>query len=599
MIEFRILGPLEIVENGRPVIVGAPKVRALLVMLLLHRGEVVSIDRLIDALWGERPPATAAKTVQVYVSNLRKALGDGLLVTCGRGYVLEAEADRVDAELFATLSSDGRAALEAGNPRAAAERLRQALGLWRGPPLADFAYEQFAQSAIARLEETRLEALEDRIDADLVAGEQGLVGELEGLVAEHPLRERLQGQLMLALYRSGRQADALERYRCARESMVDQLGLEPSPRLQELERAILAQDPALEAPPRMSSFQPAAAARRTRRGGWLIAAVAAVLLAVLIAAAVQLSGSGSGSARVPANSVAVINPRSDTVVSWAPVGSRPGPIAFGSGSLWVANLDDQTVSRLDPRSLQTLRNISLPNPPTGLAAGAGAIWVAQSNPVATAVSLSAIDPQFDHLETNRPFPNPFGGTAAVATQGASVWVAPSSGLLTQLDPATGHRHSFDPNSGPTAIAVGAGGVWLTDSDANNVTRVDPTGVLTHTAVGNGPTGIAVGEDGVWVTDSLDDTVKRIDPALQSVTTTIPVGRSPAGVAVGAGSVWVANSADGTVTRIDPHTNRVIATIPVGGSPQAITIADGRVWVTIDAQPIERTNLATSSEHPQD
>ncbi len=177
LVEFRILGPLEIVEHGRPVLLGAPKVRALLTVLLLHRGEVVSTDRLIDALWGERTPATAAKTVQVYVSNLRKTLGDAVLVTRGRGYVLMTELEQVDLDRFEALAGEGRRLLAAGDARAAVERLREALGLWRGPPLADFAYEPFAQAPIARLEEARLEALEDRIDADLATGElAGLVG---------------------------------------------------------------------------------------------------------------------------------------------------------------------------------------------------------------------------------------------------------------------------------------------------------------------------------------------------------------------------------------------------------------------------------------
>jgi YVTN family beta-propeller protein len=595
LVEFRILGPLEIVEHGRRVAVGAPKVRALLAVLLLHRGEVVSSDRLIDALWGERAPATAAKTVQVYVSNLRKALGIGLVVTGGRGYVLETGADQVDADRFKALSAEGRSALEAGDPRAAAKRLREALALWRGPALADFAYEQFAQTAIAKLEEARLEALEDRIDADLAVGAQaGLVGELEALVAEHPLRERLQGQLMLALYRSGRQADALEHYRKTRQSMVEQLGLEPGPRLQELERAILAQDPALDPPTRESRPGPAAVARR-RHGGWLIAAAGAILLAALVGAAIKLSGSGSVRVRIPPNSVAVIDPQTNTLVASGPAGTRPGPVVFDAGSLWVANLDDQTVSRIDPGSLRTLHTFPLPDPPTGLAAGGDSIWVVESNAQAPTVSVNAIDPQFNLLGATKRLTNLWaGGPGAVAARGNAVWVAPSSGLLTRLDPATSQTvRQLDPNSGPAAIALGSdGAVWLTDSEADNVTRVDPTGALTPVPVGNGPDGIAVGDGAVWVADSQDDTIVRIDPVTVSVSTTIEVGRSPAGIAVGAGSVWVANTGDGTVTRIDPRTNRIQAVISVGGSPQAITIADGRAWVTVDQETIKPTDLAS-------
>lgn len=227
MIEFRVLGSLEVVEGDRPVALGGPQQRALLAVLLVHRGESVSSDRLIDALWGEQAPASAVKIVQGYVSNLRRVLGDGLLVTRGGGYLLQAEPGQTDLDRFESLVAEGRRALQEGDAPTAAARLRDALGLWRGPPLADLAYESFAQAEIARLEESRLAALADRIDAELALGEHArLVGELEALVREHPLRERLVGQLMLALYRSGRQADALETYHRARE-WLSELGLEP------------------------------------------------------------------------------------------------------------------------------------------------------------------------------------------------------------------------------------------------------------------------------------------------------------------------------------------------------------------------------------
>lgn len=213
MIEFRILGPLEVADCGRRVVVGAPKVRALLAVLLLHRGEVVSTDRLIDALWGERASETAAKTVQVYVSNLRKALGDGVLVTRGRGYMLQAEPRQVDVDRSETLVAQGRGALERGDALTAATLLREALAVWRGPALADFGYESFAQAEIARLEEVHVATLEDRIDADLAAGEHAwLVSELEGLVREHPSRERLRGPAdarAVSIRATGRRATGL------------------------------------------------------------------------------------------------------------------------------------------------------------------------------------------------------------------------------------------------------------------------------------------------------------------------------------------------------------------------------------------------------
>jgi YVTN family beta-propeller protein len=337
----------------------------------------------------------------------------------------------------------------------------------------------------------------------------------------------------------------------------------------------------------------AASRSRVRRGRALATATGAVVVAGLAALAALRFAPGAG-VHVGPNSLAAIDPRTNKVVGSVPVGTRPGAVTFGFGSLWVANQDDQTISRVDPGSLQTLGNITLPNPPTGLAAGAGAIWVAQADPAEASVSLSAIDPQFNNVGPARRFATLYpGDTAAVATQGATVWLAPGSGDLTQLDASTTKilRH-IDPNSGPTAIAVGDGAVWLTDPAANTVTRVAPTGPLKAIPVGNGPGAVAVGAGGVWVADSLDDSIKQIDPSTQSASTTIPVGRSPVAVSVGAGSVWVANSGDGTVTRIDPRTDKVLAKIAVGGSPQAITIARGRVWVTVAPQTIKPTQ-ATS------
>jgi DNA-binding SARP family transcriptional activator len=246
-VDFRILGPLQVVRDAEPVGLGAAQQRALLSVLVLHRGEAVSIDGLIDELWGERAPVTAAKTVQVYVSQLRKALGAGVIVTEGRGYRLAIAPEAVDVGRFEALRAEGRRALADGDAARAKERLCSALELWRGEPLADFAYEPFAQAAIGRLQEARVAALEDRIEADLALGSDGeLIPELESLIASNPLRERLRGQLMLALYRAGRQADALAAYRQTSELLREELGLEPSRVLRELERSILEHDASLD-----------------------------------------------------------------------------------------------------------------------------------------------------------------------------------------------------------------------------------------------------------------------------------------------------------------------------------------------------------------
>jgi DNA-binding SARP family transcriptional activator len=246
-LEFRILGPLEAWDGGREVTLGGPKPRALLALLLLHANEIVPADRLIDELWGTDSPEDAAGALRINVSRLRKALPPDALTTRSPGYVLQIEPDALDLHRFERLVDEGRGLLARGLAADGSERLRDALSLWRGPALVDFAYESFAQAAIARLEEIRLAAVELRIDADLALGRHDeLVGELEALVAEHPLRERLRGYLMTALYRSGRQAEALEAYQDARRALVDGLGIEPSPALQKLERAILRHDPALD-----------------------------------------------------------------------------------------------------------------------------------------------------------------------------------------------------------------------------------------------------------------------------------------------------------------------------------------------------------------
>ncbi len=245
--ELRILGPLEVVVDGSPVSVPGPKQRALLALLVLYANQVLSTERLIDELWGDDPPATVRTVLQGLVSSLRKELGPDVIVTRPPGYVIELEAGQLDLERFESLVGQGREAAEAGDPTAAAARLSEALGLWRGAALADLVDERFAGPAISRLDELRLAALESRIDADLSLGRHdALVAELEALVADHPLRERVRGQLMLALYRSGRQAEALEAYRDVRRLLVDEIGIEPSTRLQALERAILRHDPALE-----------------------------------------------------------------------------------------------------------------------------------------------------------------------------------------------------------------------------------------------------------------------------------------------------------------------------------------------------------------
>jgi DNA-binding SARP family transcriptional activator len=252
-IEFRILGPLELSADGRLLLLGSPKQRALLALLLIHANEAVSRERLIEELWAEAAPASVESAFHVYLSRLRRLLesagAGGALIREAHGYRLQVEPEQLDVNRFDHLVGEGSEALAAGKADVASERLRQALALWRGPALADLQSEHFASIAAARLEERRVSAIEQRLEADLaLARHRQMIGELETLVAEHPYRERLRAQLMLALYRSGRQAEALRVYQEARRTLVDELGIEPSVQLQRLEKAILNQNPSLEAP---------------------------------------------------------------------------------------------------------------------------------------------------------------------------------------------------------------------------------------------------------------------------------------------------------------------------------------------------------------
>jgi serine/threonine-protein kinase len=309
--------------------------------------------------------------------------------------------------------------------------------------------------------------------------------------------------------------------------------------------------------------------------------------AVLLGAALLAFALGRGSAvRVPpieGNAVAAIDPGSGRVTEQILVGAGPEGIAYGSRSLWVANIDDGTVQRIDPASGRVVRTSSLGDTPTSLATTRDAVWVVGSRPNRFSFTVTRIDPHFFPLGTKQTgIPSVVAGSdGSVGTHRNEVWVAPSFGLLSRLDPRTGRFvQKIDPNAGPSSLAVADDAVWITDSDRNTVTRLDSSGRGLKTIdVGHGPSAIAVGAGAVWVADSLDDAVVRIDPRTRRPTDKIPVGRAPVGIAVGAGSVWVANAQDGTVMRINPNTHAV-KSIDVGGSPQQIVVAAGRVWVTV-------------------
>ena len=390
-LRFNVLGELEAVRDGAPLDLGPRKQRAVLAALLLSANRVVPTERLIDDLWGDEPPETARAALQVHVAGLRKALGEDSvrLVTRSPGYVLEVEPGAVDLERFNELCARARAESD-GALRS--ELLAEALALWRDVPLAGLHGEPFAVAARPHLEELRLGALEQRIDADLDLGRHAaLVAELDTLVAEHPYRERFRGQQMLALYRSGRQADALAAYRAARQASIDDLGLEPGPELRSLERAMLEQDPALAAPDAPPSATAPEAAHRPRRR---VLVGAAIALAGLAAAAVLLAVLGrddSPTLSVAPNSVAVIDAATNEVVARSPWAFGPVPIASGRGFVWVGNLEDRNLTRIDVAKRANAGTFALGRrTPTGLAVDRGVVWVGHGLAGASAWSTRSL-----------------------------------------------------------------------------------------------------------------------------------------------------------------------------------------------------------------
>jgi len=585
-----MLGSFDVVENGDSIPLGGRKQRALLAILAIHANEVVPVDRLIDDLWGEQPPGSAPSTLQTYVSRLRRHVGsgDGVAIAFGAGgYALRTDPASIDSQRFTRAVGD----VNGGSAAERAQRLSEALALWRGAALADFRYEQFAQVEIERLEELRLGALESRIAADLECGRHAeLVPELETLVAEQPLRERFREQLMLALYRSGRQAEALEAYRSGRRRLVDELGIEPGPRLQELERAILAHDPALEVPAGGSVL-------RRPRTAWLVLAVTLVSLAV-VAGAILLFRDDLSAARasvvVRPHSLAVINPATNTVVADPRIGGWPMPVTQGGGFVWAANTGDDTVSRIDPARRLVLDNF-FATTPLDVVWRNGVMWIANGNSYDSANppgggTVERYDVATGDLLQTRIAAPADDLLTYVAASEDGVWAGdPRGARVLRLDPRTARIVRQVPTTiQVSGMAAGLRALWVSDAINDAVYRIRPAGddVTARINVGNGPRDIAVGADAVWVVGEHPRSgVWRIDPRLNQVVAHIPVAATANSVAVGAGSVWVTSrtpghAGPGSLTRIDPRTNRVVATIDLGFSPQGVVVANGLVWVAV-------------------
>ncbi|MFF4258019.1 BTAD domain-containing putative transcriptional regulator [Streptomyces sp. NPDC001663] len=571
--EFGLLGPLRVLRSGSALPLGGPRQRAVLALLLIEADKTVPLDRLVDEVWGDDPPDGAVTSLQTYVFHLRRTLEPDrargspaeMLVTQGRGYLLRVDPATTDAGRFEESVRKGRAELDAGRYAEAGRTLRAALGLWRGAVLEDLGDYGFVRREAARLEDVRLSALEARIDADLALGRHAaVVGELEQLVAAHPLRERLCAQLMLALYRCGRQAEALAGYRRLRDRLADELGLDPDESVQQVHQAVLAHDPAVAVPQRRAV--PVTARRRRIPAPVVSFAAIAALCVGLISGA-----SAPRSVPVPldANTVGAVTGGGGPPVQ---VGQSPDGLAWGAGSVWAANSGDDSVSRIDPQT-RAVQLIPVGSGPVAIAVSGDDVWVANSGDRTVSRINASVDRVVDTVEVgNLP--------SAVAVGPAGVWVALSGdNAIRRIDPESGRvGPKVAVGRAPTGIGVGKHAVWVANSLDDTVTPVDAaTGQARGPIpVGTGPRSVSVTEDAVWVANGGSLTVSRIDTHT-GIVTSQEVGDGPRTVAAGPEGVWVSNEYDATVVRLDLRTARPVRTVHTGSSPRGLALAGETVW----------------------
>jgi ABC-type transport system substrate-binding protein/DNA-binding SARP family transcriptional activator/sugar lactone lactonase YvrE len=609
---FGMLGPLTVQRDGSALNLGGRQQRAVLALLLCEAGHAISVGRIADALWGEQPPASFQATVQTYVFHLRAILepdrprgsaGHVVVTEPGGNYRLDLSDSPLDASAFEDLVRRGRLALETGEPGEARSLFDQALGLWRGEVLADLAALDFVVPVAARLHELRLSTLEARIDAELALGHhRTAAAELDRLVADHPLREELHAQRIVALYRSGRQSDALAAFRELRTRLRDELGVEPSPPLQELNTRVLAQDPALrwvgadgalavvngepdaaapDGPASLVATRPTGRSilqvfRRpwSRRAVAVSAAVVVVAAAGTTAAVIALYRSPAR-ANLVANSVGAVRPDGSIAAAVA-VGTNPVAVAYGHGALWVANRADGTVSRLDPQTPSVGKTLHAGAVPEALTVTSDDVWVAN----VAAGTVTRINIRGNRLaDTVKVGSEP----TAIASDAHGVWVANrGDNTIQRIDPDSGKvDEPIDVGAHPDGIAVDGDTVWVANGGDGTVSRIAwRTNAVHLITVGSGPKGIAVSGGDVWVADQLDQTVTRIDKNTER-TQQISVGDGPDSVVVANGSIWVSETHTGVLNRIDPATN-ARQPIALGVSPRGLAATGSHVWVAAGA-----------------
>jgi DNA-binding SARP family transcriptional activator len=590
--EYRVLGSLEVLADGKAVPLGPPKQRVVLGALLLHANEVVSTERLVDELWGERPPPSAPKVIQGYVSQLRKALdkaGAGSVIqTRAPGYRALVPDEELDAGRFQRLVVQARSLHEGGESSAALATYDRALGCWRGAAFADVRFESFGRSESERLEELRVAALAERIDCELQLGRhEHVVAELEPLVAEHPLRERFRAQLMLALYRSGRQADALAAYQDARRRLVEDLGVEPGPELRALEQAILRQDESLAAPavPSRVIPRPRVRARRLRP------VAATLFIAAVVALVVVLIHRPPSSRQLAAGTIGMIDPTTNRIAATVGTGIAAPVLAVGGKTLWVGG--GGTVARVDPRTGRLTGTVAVGGSVSSIAADARTAWVGTRRPELVAIDAPSLgirtrvplSPTNPHVAMNSD------GAPALALGGGRVWAVAGVDSVRELDPLTGRvLDAFAPPAGTNrALGWGAGALWVGGPSAVSRVVPDLRRVTATIPIETVPVSLAFGDGSVWL--ALDSgaaaftttgiaEVLRLDPTSEAPAATIPLPDAPTALVAAPSGIWVSSEAAGAVYRIDPKQNSIVATIRTGAAPTALAATPSGIWVGV-------------------
>ena len=602
-LEIALLGPVEVRLGGELVSLAGERERALLAVLALRANESRPLDSLVNDLWGDDPPPTASKMIQIVVSHLRQKLApigstEAMLVTSGGGYQLRIEPDCVDALRFERIirgaDADRAAGLDVGDTYGAA------LSLWRGDALADIRDAPFAGAASARLEEQRIHAFECWIDEQHQAGRHAeTISEIRAMVVREPLRELLRAQLMLALYRSGRQAEALQTFVDFRRQLNDELGIEPGPELQALQNAILNHDASIRAigiPGKVSAgagssledespreSQPIVADAGRRSVPALPAALAVVVVFVLLAswAAASASGGAHQSAStlptvVAADSVAVVDTSTARVVADVPLGGAPSLLLTDSSSVWVGNIADHTLAQVDRGARTLVRTIGLPAAPTAMAEGDGILWIGNG----FLGTLSRFVISFNQ-QTGPFYPaEPQTGLLTLTTGPGVLWVGLPDNNLIRVDPLSVQPTTIAPlEVRPRLLLSAFDSLWVTGYDTPELSRVN-TKDLTDTGRVSLPgeaVAIAADSNDLFVVTTAPNELVQIDPQTLSLGAEIALKNGATGLAVSSGTAWLLED-NGLLETIDLG-SAAVSTHDIGRPVSAIALEQGEVWAT--------------------